>query len=98
MAAELRRPRRELIDHAPERLARDLLGQRLALAGLPVEVAAVADSGRDAAERDAELGRFRHGDRAERLAQMDVLVGVEMRGLPPDERAKGLELPPELLL
>jgi hypothetical protein len=73
------------------------LRQGGAVVGLAVERRAVADVGAAPPQRDAEVGRQRPHDRAGRLPQVGVLVGVEVRRVPPDQLAERPHLPGHFL-
>ncbi len=64
---------------------------------LPVKVSAVTDPWVVVAQRDRELAGDLDQDRKNRLAQVNVLVGVQVGGIPAEEAAEGGELTSRLL-
>ncbi len=56
---------------------------------LPVKVAAVANPRVVMAQRNRELAGKLAQDRTNRLPKVDVLVGVQVGGIPADEAAEG---------
>src|SRR3954468_15744513 len=76
MATQLGGSDRERIEKFHQRIHADAFGERLALAGLPVEFAAVVDARVFVPQRNVELGGYPAQDRSQRLVAVNVLVRV----------------------
>ena len=97
MTSELGDPVCEARDDSRESLGCNPLRERLAAAGLAVELAPVGNRRTDPAHRDVERAG-RGDDRiADRFVQVHVLVRVDVRRRAPEEPLKRPELMLELL-
>ena len=83
-------------DEPAESIDRDTGRPGFASSGLAMELTAIHDTAGHGAEWNVELGAPVLRDAAERLLQVDVVVGVEMRRVAPRQFAELFDLPRQL--
>jgi hypothetical protein len=96
MAGEFCRAHWKLPEHFEQIPDRDAFVIRRAFWPVSVKATVECDASQRAAKRDIEFPGGGGCDAPYRLVLMDVLMGVEMRGSPADERVEEVKLPRDL--